>query len=193
MNSTPSIDSPADEIRDAGAIARRALALFGVVGRALGAPPDDIRGWLKDERLWDDLTPEELAYISADDPPERQRINASWRSEALIVLLWALGKVDQLPSPNQQCDTAVFQEVLPPYVDITAQEFIASAKRRPDTDVLEVADALLRQHWEARDAKKHSRPTSQTIDIEVVQERHHAINWVIGYEGLPWDEVTTDT
>jgi hypothetical protein len=31
------------------------------------------------------------------------------------------------------------------------------------------------------------------IDIEIVQERHHAINWVTGYDGLPWDEVTTDT
>jgi hypothetical protein len=31
------------------------------------------------------------------------------------------------------------------------------------------------------------------VDLEIVQERHHAINWVIGYDGAPWDEVTTDT
>ena len=31
------------------------------------------------------------------------------------------------------------------------------------------------------------------IDIESAQERHHAIKWITGYEGLPWDEVTTDT
>jgi hypothetical protein len=31
------------------------------------------------------------------------------------------------------------------------------------------------------------------IDIEIVQERHHAINWITEYDGLPWDEVTTDT
>jgi hypothetical protein len=193
MSSTPPIDSPADEIRDAGSIARRALALFGVVGLALGAPPDDVRGWLKEESLWDDLTPEELAYVSAEDPPERQRINASWRSEALTVLLWALGKVDTLPSPHEQCDTAVFQKVLPPYVEITVQDFMASATRRSDAELLDMAEALLQQHWEARDAKSHSRPTSTPIDIEVVQERHHAINWVIGYEGLSWDEITTDT
>jgi hypothetical protein len=31
------------------------------------------------------------------------------------------------------------------------------------------------------------------IDIEIVQERHHAINWITECDGLPWDEVTTDT
>ena len=31
------------------------------------------------------------------------------------------------------------------------------------------------------------------INIEVVQGRHHEINGITGYEGLPWDEVTTDT
>ena len=31
------------------------------------------------------------------------------------------------------------------------------------------------------------------IEIEIVQERHHAIKWITGYEGLPWDEVATDT
>jgi hypothetical protein len=29
--------------------------------------------------------------------------------------------------------------------------------------------------------------------LEIVQERHYAINWITGYGGLPWDEVTTDT
>ncbi|HEY2675707.1 MAG TPA: DUF4272 domain-containing protein [Steroidobacteraceae bacterium] len=48
-------------------------------------------------------------------------------------------------------------------------------------------------YWKARDAQLHERPMPPGIDIEIVQERHHAINWVTGYDGLPWDEVTTDT
>ena len=45
----------------------------------------------------------------------------------------------------------------------------------------------------ARDARLNGQPMPADIDIEVVQERHHAINWITGYCGLPWDEVTTDT
>lgn len=48
-------------------------------------------------------------------------------------------------------------------------------------------------HWEARNAILKGLNTSLSIDIEIIQERHHAINWLIGYDGLDWDEVTTDT
>ena len=58
---------------------------------------------------------------------------------------------------------------------------------------MQMADDLLEQHWKARDARLFGRPQPTDIDIEIVQERHHAINWIIGYDGLPWDEVTTDT
>ena len=56
-----------------------------------------------------------------------------------------------------------------------------------------MADELMNLHWEARDAEVHARASPLRVDIEVVQERHHAINWVMGYDSLPWDEVTTDT
>jgi hypothetical protein len=104
---------PPDEVRDAAEIARRALALFGFVGLALGAPREDIVAWLQRERLWADLSPSELAYVSAAQPTKRQEIYASWNSERLVVLLWALGKVENLPAPNEQCDTALFQQHMP--------------------------------------------------------------------------------
>ena len=185
------VDRP-DRVRSADDIARRALALFGVVGIALGAPRQDIIKWLHDEALWNELTSLELALVSDENPTRLQAIKASWRSEALLVLLWTLGMIDELPPPNQQCDTSLFQEMLPPFVETTAQHFIASATRRPEDQLVCYADEILQLHWQARDATIHGRGIP-TLDIEIVQERHHAINWAIGYEGLPWDEVTTDT
>jgi hypothetical protein len=181
-----------DEVRSAEEIARRALTLFGVVGIGLQAPQDDIIKWLRSEGLWKDLTPSELALLSVEHPTKQQLINAGWQSEALLVLLWALGKVDSLPPPNQQCDTSLFQELLPPFANTSASSFIASATRRSEDVLIHLADETLQLHWQARDAELHGRALA-TIDIEIIQERHHAINWVIGYDGLPWDEVTTDT
>ena len=80
-----------------------------------------------------------------------------------------------------------------PLQRVSVAEFIGAARRRPDAELLKMADALLQLHWEARDAMIHGRPVPPRLDIEIIQERHHAINWIIGYEGLPWDEVTTDT
>ena len=95
-----------NEVRDCQEIARRSLALFGVFGLALGAPRNDIINWLKDEGLWNELSPTELAYLLAQVHTEKQTVDASWRSEALIVLLWAIQKVEKLPAPNEQCDTS---------------------------------------------------------------------------------------
>ncbi len=181
-----------DKVRSAEEIARRSLALFGVVGLALDAPRLEIISWLRDEGLWDELTPWELAYVSAEKPAERQTVIASWMSEALVVLLWALRKVETLPAPNEQCDTSLFQELLPPFADMPAAQFIAFAERRSDDALHEMAYEVMHLHWQARDAQIHSKPVPH-VDIEIIQERHHAINWVIGYDALPWDEVTTDT
>jgi hypothetical protein len=70
---------------------------------------------------------------------------------------------------------------------------MASAERRNDDTLLNIADELEELHWQVRDARLHGRPTPLHLDIEIIQERHHAINWVIGYGGLSWDEVPTDT
>lgn len=112
----------------------------------------------------------------------------------MIVLLWALRKLDALPPANQQCDTSVFLNILPPYSEFSSSEFIMAAELRPDAELIAKADEFLDLHWHARDAKLNGRPSPDFVDIEVVQERHQAINWIIGYDGgVPWDEVTTDT
>ena len=185
--------SNSNKVRDAKDIAFRILALFGVVGVAFGAPRKDVISWLKDESLWIKLEPSEVLYLSMKRPTRKHSINASWKSEALIVLLWALSKVEKLPEPNEQCDTSLFQRLLPPYSTETVEEFVSRAKRRSDTCLVEMADNIKKMHWTIRNAKSHAERVSQKIDIEIIQERHLAINWVIGYEGLPWDEVTTDT
>jgi hypothetical protein len=73
------------------------------------------------------------------------------------------------------------------------QAFVAEAKLRPEKELIECADQILDLHWTARDAKIKGLDPSQPVNLGIIQERHHAINWVIGYDGLAWDEVTTDT
>lgn len=193
MPEAPDHDPPPDQIRTPQEIARRALALFAIVGLSLGAPKEQTLTWLKEESLWDELSPVELEYASAAEPTQQQRVNASWRSEALLVLVWALGTIDKMPALNEQCDAGDFQQLLPPFASISARTFVARAERRSDEALIELADELLNAHWEARDARIHGKTMPPNLDIGVIQERHHAINWVIGYDGLPWDEVTTDT
>lgn len=182
-----------DIIRSPEEVARRALALFSIVGVALGAPKPDVLDWLDQTGLRADLAPSEERFIAAPTPSEQEIVDAGWLSERLVVLCWALCEVGELPRPDEQCDTGFFQEILPPFADVDTKSFIAGAKLRSDRDLIAKADEILQQHWEAQNAKLTGKPPRTPVNIEIAQERHHAINWVIGYDGSPWDEVTRDT
>jgi hypothetical protein len=185
-------DCPPDEIRSSVDVARRALALHASVAVSLGALREEVLAWLNENSLVSELSPFESQFLNDPEPSRRQIINVSWHSECLIMLLWALG-LAELPRANKQCDTAMFLEIFPPYSEVEVADFLAKACLRPDEELIEMADRMLDLHWSARDAKINSKPASVPVDIEIIQERHRAINWVIGYDGVSWDEVTTDT
>jgi len=124
---------------------------------------------------------------------DRARLLVESEVDFLAMILWALGAVGALPAPDEQCDTAVFQEKLPPFAPISVSDFLATAKLRSPSELIAMADDTLALHWEARDARRLGRASEPNIEMEIIQERHHAINWIIGYDGLDWDDVTTDT
>lgn len=184
---------PRDEVRSPQDIARRALTLFGVWGLTTNASRGDVLEWLDENSLRAMLSPNELKFVDDRNPSSKQEIDFSWHSERLIVLLWALKLVETLPSADEQCDTSVFQRCLPPFAEQSVEQFISSATLRDADELWAEAERTFDTHAEARNAKINNRIPSQPVDLEVVQERHHAINWITGYEGLDWDEVTTDT
>lgn len=176
-----------------GRLERSLGGLFAYVGVGLGAPRDEALAWLHEEGLWPELTSSERELFDTPEATKQQLTDASWKSESLMVLLWALNKFDDLPPSNEQCNTSLFQDYLPPFTDSSVEDFIGSATRRDDDTLLRKTDEILDLHWQARDARHRGQSKLANIDMEIIQERHHAINWVTGYEGLAWDEVTTDT
>lgn len=182
-----------DQIRSPQEIAERSLALFAIVGLSFGAERAEVLSWLQQNKLWCSLSPRELGFIDNPSPSGRAIVNATWNAEALVVLAWSLRLFEQLPPADKQCNASDLQEVLPPYADISVRQFIDTAKLRSEDELLAFADECLRLHWEVRDARRNQRAVRQAVNIEIIQERHRAINWIIGYDGASWDEVTTDT
>ncbi len=178
-----------DLVRTPGEVARRVLALFGAWGLTTNAPREDVLGWLEESGLRRDLTDYELRFVDTPSPTKQAKTNFSWQAERIAVLLWALRLLDELPEADAQCDTGAFQDLLPPFTEEPPEVFVARAELRPESELRDYARTTLDLHALARNPDQRKMP----VNIEVVQERHHAINWVTGYEGLAWDEVTTDT
>lgn len=201
-------DQFVDQIRTADEVARRCLVLHGVLAAGHDVPRDRIVTWLRRDGLWDSVSPEESALFLSESTTQQQRIDATWRAEALFPLLWSLGLIPDLPSPQQLCDLQLVQRVLPPLFEPVA-EFISSARLRSHSEIHSANEEIYQIHWRVRDARLRGEPAPagklprmphddcnpqvESYHSGVIQERHHALNWLIGYCGQDWDDITTDT
>ena len=185
------IEDIEDVPRTAEEIARRVLVLSAVITSAYGASTEQIMDWLCRERLQEELTAQEREFLCGRST-EQDRINFTWRVEALQVLLWCINKIDTLSPISAQCDTEVLKRaiVFPPN---PTSDFISSASLRDESTVFDESERVYQAHWRVRDAELHSRKIPKGIDPGVVYERHYAFNWVSGYMGQEWDDISTDT
>jgi Domain of unknown function (DUF4272) len=179
-------------IRGADEVARRCIVLYAVLAAGHGEPLNELVEWLYREGLWDAVSPCESEFLLSGSPTQQQRIDATWRAEALFPLLWSLGLVAELPKPTQLCDVQLIRRVLPPLFGSVA-DFISTAHLRDDSTIHSANETVYQIHWAVRDARLMGRPVPDGYHPGVVQERHYALNWLIGYCGQDWDDISTDT
>jgi Domain of unknown function (DUF4272) len=120
----------------------------------------------------------------------QERAQFSWRYEAYWLMLWSLGYVDTLKRPDSICDVPKAVSFLR---ENGRKEFIKKAKLRSQKEILDAADLIYRYHWATDDARINSKVAPAGLDAGVVMERHYALNWLIGYMGQEWDDISTDT
>ena len=184
-------DEPEDEFRSAAAVARRCLVLCSVVAASHDEDRTKILSWLKSEGLWDDTSPKERSFLQSKKPTNKQLINASWRVEALYLLLWALRLIPSLDVGKTPYEQFRLTELLP-FMGPTS-EFINNSELRREDEIYELNEKIYEAHWAVRDARINSKSSPKDIDPGVIMERHYGINWLMGYCGQSWDNVTTDT
>ena len=124
------------------------------------------------------------------DPTRHLLTQFTWRYEAAWTLLWSLSYVETLAWPSAICDAAA---AVAPLANADRETFVAGAVLRPLADILDAADLVYRQHWATRNAKLKGEPIPDSLNDDVIVERHYALNWLIGYMGEDWDDITTDT
>jgi Domain of unknown function (DUF4272) len=66
---------------------------------------------------------------------------------------------------------------------------------RPAAEILDALDLAWRQHWIVRQTRQ-SDVEVEDLNPDVVMERHHALNWMTGFQndpGTDWDNTDTPT
>jgi hypothetical protein len=187
----PVVETTAEALkRSKEEVALRALCLIFVAAKGEGLEDKVVERVLKSYGLWPHLTPKELAFVLDNSPSQHDRVQFIWRYEAASTLLWALGLVAQLGKPVQPCDV---EFVVSTMTGTTISQFIEDSELRPIADILDQVDLIYRYHWAVRNARTKGQQIPADLNPDVTDERHHALNWLIGYLEQAWDDVSTDT
>lgn len=178
------------KIRNERAIVERIYVLYSLA--AIGHDIDKARVIenMKESGLWDKLTPNELAYANTEELTMQMKAEATWRAEAIWVLLWSIGLVDSLNLPTAICDVDRMHEIINKLDNI--EKMYGIAKIRSKKEILNETDLIYRIHWAVRDAGLKGQKTPGNFNSDVVMERHYALNWLTHYAEA-WDDITTDT
>jgi len=180
------------QMRSLEEVAWRAMALNIVAVKGEGLEQERVLEIIRQYKLEHACTPKEREFIFNDEPSKHDRIQFTWRYECYWVLFWALSYIEELGRPDQICDVPRAVRVV---IDRpTAEQFIADAKLRNVSEILDMADLIYRYDWACVDARLNERLAPAGLDCGVVMERHHALNWLVGYaDSAEWDDVSIDT
>ena len=179
------------KIRTGDQIAKRILILtyLSYIGEVEEDKPSVVT-FLKNEGLWDAASPGEKGlFLQSEDFEEQIKINLSWKSECILIMLWAIKKIEIIELPTEHVEVPDIIEYLPDFMANTS-EFVNNAQTRTKSEFLDQSDLIYRLHWATRN---NESATKDKLNSSVVMERHYAINWMTNYENLEWDEITTDT
>jgi len=171
-------------------VAYRALALLVAAVKGEGLDQPTVDRIIKDYGLEPHFTPKERSFIKNALPSQHDRVKFAWRYEAAWTLLWALGYVEKLDKPSSICDVPRAVRFMQ---ERKAGLFVADAKLRPLSEMLDQADRIYRYHWAVVDRRVNGRKPLSGIEPGVTLERHYALNWLIGYMEQEWDDISTDT
>lgn len=185
--------------RSAQETAQRVLALLTVIGKV--HDPQRSTAWMQKHNLQHYLSPAETAFVAQESPSYESRVSFSWRAEAMVSLLWALGGLPEMPPFNEQFEVFGVEIVSKALNDPKA--FVNQAKLRSAQEISDMEDHLYHQHWRVRDHElglnvgKHLDPRPGDPPIEelnpgIVHERRYGLSWLAGW-GEDWDHVPTDT
>ena len=178
--------------RTASEAAQRCLVLYTVVAAKRETIREHLIDWLRQEMLWEAVSPMEAAFLHCELPAGYQAMDVTRYVEALPPLLWALHHIDNPPVETARCDLALIHAALPPLFGATT-EFLSAAMLRDPMEIDEELERIYQVHWAARDAVIHGEMSVSADQLTIIEARHRALNWLVGYCNQDWDDVSTDT
>jgi hypothetical protein len=136
--------------------------------------PSSLDQWLDREGLRSGLSPQER--ILMDAPPGkwtiRETLDASWRRECLMVLLWGLRIIEPMPASDRQLDIVDLLESA--WLLRETEKLRASVQLRSAEQISKARDIAEFWFWRVRTTQLQNSPDS-AVDPRLSKEKLEAI------------------
>lgn len=170
-------DSSKAKVRTVQEVAQRTIAVCFTALKAEGASQDTLEGLVKRYKAKKFFTAPEWEFVDNNAQTNDARNRYLWRYEDLAVLMWALGYIEELPRPDRTCDV---RQTVSYLSNRTLEQFIADAKLRDISEILDLADLTYRYNGAVEDARRRGKPAPAGLDRTVVRQRNQILAWLIG-------------
>jgi hypothetical protein len=166
-------------IRSAQEVAERILILTYL--SCIATDPSlqqHVMTFLINEGLWDKASQEEKALFHKTPFSEDDLTVIMWRAESIWLLLWVIGKVDELHLPEKEVSLQDIFPNLPGFLEPT-WEFINESTMRSVSEILDQNDFTFRLNWALQKTDALDSGTSM-LNLHVTHERFLALDWMTG-------------
>lgn len=126
---------------------------------------------------------EKRYYFSPALPDSPEAAAFRWSIECCWVLLWALGRVDDLGYPDAVLNP---DRLFHLFFSREFAEFQRSARLRMSAHLLDTTDLYFRYRAITRRADEHLQPPGSVLDYNIVHLRYAALLWLVGRGG--WED-----
>jgi hypothetical protein len=165
---------------------------------------NQLRGWVSSHGIEVHLSPIERKALAQplgkiDDDT---LFDLSWRVQALVALLWALGKVDPMPT---YCESYAANALPLMSLGSPVEEFLTTVRLRPEEDLVTERHRAEFWNWRARTdlMRRHGTkpPTSETYEASIATAAKSALEDGIVVEqrdgdvvcrGVPYRELSQE-
>lgn len=152
-------------------------------------------GWLRASGVYGELTLEELPIVEAPVGAlsHDATVDSSWRVEAVVPLLWALGWLEEMPPFDEEVHAEDLMEMLPLSPECGGEEcreFLADSSLVAMDDIRRQREVAELWHHRASTATFECEEDRQRL-FSIAFERLYALNWLSGM-GRCWDETPVD-
>lgn len=125
--------------------------------KSLESSKEKIITSLKDTKLWDKISPNEMIFLNTPvlSITQQQIINIIWRMESVMCLMWSLNLIKDIPLFDQQQSPDLLNKIP---IDNLAS-FRKEAKLRPESEIMEFQSMAEMWHWRDRTRELQEKNT----------------------------------